>query len=201
MQMKKKYTYRGQKGKNKPSEPNNGIWAPKTVRSCHISIDQKFHSDKEKVFFQGSKDKNKPSEPKNGMWAPKSVWSCDISVDQKFHADEEKVYFQGSKDKNKPSEPKNGMWAPKSVWSVVWYIGRSEVSCRWRKSILSGVKKAKISLQSPTTEFGLQKQYGRVIYRSIRNFMQMKKKYTFRGRNGKNKPSEPKNGIRAPKSV
>jgi hypothetical protein len=29
--MKKKYTLRGQKGKNKPSEPKNGIWAPKVV--------------------------------------------------------------------------------------------------------------------------------------------------------------------------
>jgi hypothetical protein len=27
---KKKYTFEGQKGENKPSEPKNGIWAPKS---------------------------------------------------------------------------------------------------------------------------------------------------------------------------
>jgi hypothetical protein len=52
--MKKKYILRGQKGENKPSEPKNGIWAPKLVWSCDISIDRKFCGDAEKIFFEGS---------------------------------------------------------------------------------------------------------------------------------------------------
>jgi hypothetical protein len=64
-----------------------------------------------------------------------------------------------------------------------------------------GVKKAKTSLRSPKTEFGLQNQYGRVTYPSIGNFTWSKKKCTFEGHKGKNKLSEPKNGIKAPKSV
>jgi hypothetical protein len=31
---KKKYYFGGQKGENKPSEPKNGIWGPKSVRLC-----------------------------------------------------------------------------------------------------------------------------------------------------------------------
>jgi hypothetical protein len=54
---------------------------------------------------------------------------------------------------------------------------------------------------SPKTEFGLQNQYYRVTYPSIENFVWSKNKYTFRGQKGENKPSEPKNGIWAPKSV
>jgi hypothetical protein len=46
----------------------------------------------------------------------------------------------------------------------------------------------------PKTEFGAQNQYGRVIYPSIGNFTWSK------GQKGKNKPSEPKNGIWGPKS-
>jgi hypothetical protein len=63
------------------------------------------------------------------------------------------------------------------------------------------VKKAKINLQSPKTKFGAQNQYGRVTYPSIGNFTWSKKKYTFWVQKGENKPSEPKNGIWAPKSV
>jgi hypothetical protein len=36
----KKHTYRGQKRKNKPSEAKNGIWGPKSIWSCDISIDR-----------------------------------------------------------------------------------------------------------------------------------------------------------------
>jgi hypothetical protein len=54
MQIKKKYSFRGQKGKISP-EPKNGIWTPKSVWSCDISIDQKFYLDEEKLYFQGSK--------------------------------------------------------------------------------------------------------------------------------------------------
>jgi hypothetical protein len=38
----------------------------------------------------------------------------------------------------------------------------------------------KISPQSPKTEYGIQNQYGRVIYTSIGNFVKLKKKYTYR---------------------
>jgi hypothetical protein len=62
-----------------------------------------------------------------------------------------------------------------------------------RKNILLGVEKLKISLQSPKTEFRLQNKYGRVTYPSIGNFTISKKRYTLRGQKGKNKPSEPKN--------
>jgi hypothetical protein len=64
-----------------------------------------------------------------------------------------------------------------------------------------GVKKAKIGLQSPKTEFGAQNQYGSVIYTSIGNFTWSKKKYTFGGQKGENRPLEPKNGIWGLKSV
>jgi hypothetical protein len=57
-----------------------------------------------------------------------------------------------------------------------------------------GVKKAKISFQSPKTEFGAQNQYGRVTYPSIGNFTWSMKKYTFGVQKGENKASEPKNG-------
>jgi hypothetical protein len=73
----------------------------------------------------------------------------------------------------------------------MWPISRSEILYRWRKYILLGVKKSKISLQSPKTEFGAQNQYGHVTY-SIGNFTWSKKKYSFGGRKGENKPSEPK---------
>jgi hypothetical protein len=39
----KKYTFRVKKGENKPSEPKNGIWAPKSVWSCDVSIDREFY--------------------------------------------------------------------------------------------------------------------------------------------------------------
>jgi hypothetical protein len=63
-----------------------------------------------------------------------------------------------------------------------------------------GVKKAKISLQSPKTEFEAQHKYGRVIYPSIENFRWSKKKYTLRGQKGENKSLEPKIGTKDPKT-
>jgi hypothetical protein len=41
---KTEYTFRGQKGENKPSEPTNGIWGPKPIWSCDISIRLGFFS-------------------------------------------------------------------------------------------------------------------------------------------------------------
>jgi hypothetical protein len=58
--------------------------------------------------------------------------------------------------------------------------------------MLLGVEKAKKSPQSPKTEFGAKKHYGRVIYPSIGNFTWIKKKYTFRGQKDENMPAEPK---------
>jgi hypothetical protein len=73
-----------------------------------------------------------------------------------------KYTFGGQKAKNKPSEPKNGNWGPKSVWSC-------DLSIDWKfymeqEKNTFGVKKVKISLQSPKTEFGPQNRYGRLIY-------------------------------------
>jgi hypothetical protein len=57
-----KYTVGGQKGKNWPSESKNGIWGPKSVWSCHISIEREFHVNQKKYTLEGQKDKNKPLE-------------------------------------------------------------------------------------------------------------------------------------------
>jgi hypothetical protein len=51
IQMKKIYTFRGRKGKNRPPEPKNGIWGQKPVWTCDISIDQEFNIDEENVYF------------------------------------------------------------------------------------------------------------------------------------------------------
>jgi hypothetical protein len=53
--MKKIYTFRGQKGENRPPEPKNGIWGPTSIWSCDISIDQEFYMEQEKYTFGGSK--------------------------------------------------------------------------------------------------------------------------------------------------
>jgi hypothetical protein len=94
---KKKYTFGSQKDENKLSDPKNGIWAPKSVWSCDVSIDQEFYIEQDKIHFWGSNCENKPSEPNNGFWAPKSVWSCDISIDRGFYKEEGNKYFWGLK--------------------------------------------------------------------------------------------------------
>jgi hypothetical protein len=99
-----------------------------------------------------------------------------------------KYTFGGQKVYNWPP----GIWGPKSVWSCDISIEREfhmkQKKYSWR------VKKTKISLQSPKTEFGAKNQYGRVTYPSIGNFTWSKKKCTTQGRKSENKPSEPKNG-------
>jgi hypothetical protein len=90
-----------------------------------------------KYTFGGQKGKNRPSEPKNGIWGPKSVWSCDIyniSIDRDFYIEQEKIFFRGS------------------------------------ERIIIIIIKAKISFQSPKTEFGAQNQYDLVIHPSIEIF-------------------------------
>jgi hypothetical protein len=49
--MKRIYIFRGQKWENEPAEPKNGIWGPKSVWSCDISIDQEFNIDEENIYF------------------------------------------------------------------------------------------------------------------------------------------------------
>jgi hypothetical protein len=51
----KKYTFGGQKGKNRPPKPKNGIWGPKSVLSCDISIERVFYMEEEKMYYTGSK--------------------------------------------------------------------------------------------------------------------------------------------------
>jgi hypothetical protein len=53
--MKKIYTFRGQKGQNRPPEPKNGILGPKSVWSCDISNNWEFYMQQEKLYFRGLK--------------------------------------------------------------------------------------------------------------------------------------------------
>jgi hypothetical protein len=46
-----------------------------------------------------------------------------------------------------------------------------------KKKYIFGVKKVKITNQSPKTEFGLKNQYSQVIYPSIGNFILIKMAY------------------------
>jgi hypothetical protein len=41
----KKYTFGGQKGKNRPPEPKNGIGGLKSVWSCDRSIEREFYME------------------------------------------------------------------------------------------------------------------------------------------------------------
>jgi hypothetical protein len=61
--MKKKCSFRGQKGKNRLPEPKNGILGP-NVRVIYPSFGY-FIWSKKNYTFRGQKGKNKPSEPKH----------------------------------------------------------------------------------------------------------------------------------------
>jgi hypothetical protein len=51
--MKKIYTFRGQKGENRPKEPKNGIWGPnQNGRVIHLSIGN-LTCSKKKYTFRG----------------------------------------------------------------------------------------------------------------------------------------------------
>jgi hypothetical protein len=50
---KKKYTFGGEKCENRPLEPKNGIWAPKSEWSCDMSIDREYYTKQEKIYFWG----------------------------------------------------------------------------------------------------------------------------------------------------
>jgi hypothetical protein len=52
----------GQKGKNWPSDPKNGILGPKSVWSCDISIEREFHMKQKEKYLEGQKDENKHLE-------------------------------------------------------------------------------------------------------------------------------------------
>jgi hypothetical protein len=64
-----KYTFGVKKAKIGP-QPKNGIWGPKSIWSCDISIDQEFYMEQEKYTFGVKKAKIGP-QPKNGIWGPK----------------------------------------------------------------------------------------------------------------------------------
>jgi hypothetical protein len=56
MKLMKIHTCSGQKGGNEPSEAKNGIWGPKSVWSCDMSIDRKFCTVEGKMYiFRGQK--------------------------------------------------------------------------------------------------------------------------------------------------
>jgi hypothetical protein len=67
-------------------------------------------------------------------------------------------------------------------------------------SVLSS-KKLKFAGSLESGHFGLKNEIGLVTHQSIGNFIEVKKIYTFRGKKSDNNPSEPKNGIWAPKLV
>jgi hypothetical protein len=72
--MKKIYTFGGQKGKNRLPEPKNGIWGPKPVWSCDISIVQELYITQEKICFWGVKN------AKITLQSPKTEFGPKISM-------------------------------------------------------------------------------------------------------------------------
>jgi hypothetical protein len=68
MWSKTKYSFRRQKEKDKPCEPNNGIWAPKSVGSCDISIDREFYMEQEKIIYQSCPEKKSKLEKPIFWW-------------------------------------------------------------------------------------------------------------------------------------
>jgi hypothetical protein len=86
--------FQGSKSKNRPPEPENGIWGPKSVWSCDISIDRK-----------GEK---KPSEPKNGIRGQNQYNRVTYPSIGHFTGSKKIYTFGGQKGENKASDPKNG---------------------------------------------------------------------------------------------
>jgi hypothetical protein len=82
--IKKIYTIGGQKGANRPPEPKNGIWSPKSIWSCDISIEQEFYMEQEKRTFGVKKAKIGPGAQKRNLGS-KIIWLCDISIDREFY--------------------------------------------------------------------------------------------------------------------
>jgi hypothetical protein len=69
--MKKIYTFRGQKGKNMPSEPKNGFVGQNQYNRVTCPSIGNFTWSKKIYTIGGQKGKNKVSEPENGTQAPK----------------------------------------------------------------------------------------------------------------------------------
>jgi hypothetical protein len=68
---KKKYTFGGQKGENRPPSPKTEFGVQNQYgRVIYLSIGN-FTWSKKKYTFGGQKGKNKVSEPENGTQAPK----------------------------------------------------------------------------------------------------------------------------------
>jgi hypothetical protein len=83
--------------------------------------------------------------------SPKTVFGLQNQYSRVIYPIVSKFYLKQKKGENKPSEPKNEIWAPKSKKSMI---------VRWKFYIEQAktyfwVKKAKISHQSPKTEFDL----------------------------------------------
>jgi hypothetical protein len=144
------------------------------------------HGIRKYILLGVKKAQIDPQSPKTEFGAQHQYGRVIYPSIKNFTWSKKKYTFGGHKVENRPPEPKINM--------VVWYIHRSGILHKARKNILLGVKKVKISPQSPKTEFWAQNQYGRVIYPSIGNFTWSKKKYTFGGQKGKNKVSVPENG-------
>jgi hypothetical protein len=53
--MKKINAFMSKKRENKPSEPKNRIWDPKSVMSRDMTIDRKFYTKQGKIYFGENK--------------------------------------------------------------------------------------------------------------------------------------------------
>jgi hypothetical protein len=81
-----------------------------------------------------------------------------------------KIYtLRGQKGENKPLEHTHEFWCPKSVWSCNTFIDRKKRHAF--KGEMGEKKKARISLQSPKTGFGIQNLYCCVICLVIGNYI------------------------------
>jgi hypothetical protein len=149
--MKTICTLRGQKGKNRLPEPKNGIWGPKSVWSCDISIDREFYMEQQKTYFQGSKRK-KISLQKRNLGPKISMVEWNIHRSGILHGTKLNIHLEVKKGENKSSEPKNGIWGQKSVSSCDISIVR-EFNMEQGKRYFWGFKR-RIKPSEPKKEIG-----------------------------------------------
>jgi hypothetical protein len=95
--MKKIYTFRGRKCENEPAEPKNGIWGPKSVFSCGISIDREFNMEHEKIYFWGSKRQKLAPRVQKWNLGPKIRMVVSYIHRTGISHEAKKIYFGGSK--------------------------------------------------------------------------------------------------------
>jgi hypothetical protein len=108
----KKYTFGGQKGENKPSEPKNGIWGPKSVWSCDISIDREFNAEQEKYNFRGQMAIIGAQRPKTEFGAQNQYCRVIYPSIGNSTWSKKKCNCRGQKGYNRPPTPKNGICGP-----------------------------------------------------------------------------------------